>query len=197
VQSESHRKRVRHFDTDGTARFLTCSTYRRLPLFTDIADPAVAEIVLNSIRRAAGDHEWDVLAWVIMPEHVHLVLHPGSPKNRPRLSAFLKAFKQTSSFRIKQGLRRTSPEVLDALTIQERPGKTVFRFWQEGSGFDRNLLSPEAVRNAINYTHANPVRRGLCQNPDQWAWSSIHQWLRPSEPIPDWMPRVNHARLRS
>ena len=51
-------------------------------------------------------------------------------------------------------------------------GKIAHRFWQRGGGHDRNLFTPEAVRAGIDYVHLNPVRRGLCERPADWRWSS-------------------------
>ena len=51
-------------------------------------------------------------------------------------------------------------------------GKVAHRFWQRGGGFDRNLWSPRAIWNTIDYIHQNPVREGLCTYPPDWYWSS-------------------------
>ena len=75
------------------------------------------------------------------------------------------------------------------LTIQERPGKTVFRFWQEGPGHDANLRDRESIVKAIRYMHFNPVKRGLCATPDDWAWSSARQYHN-LEPLSAWTPQV-------
>ena len=48
--------------------------------------------------------------------------------------------------------------LLDQLTVQERPGKFCFRFWQEGPGYDRNLNTPASIELALDYIHRNPVR---------------------------------------
>ena len=50
--------------------------------------------------------------------------------------------------------------------------KKVFRFWQAGGGFDRNLWSAEAVHSSIKYIEANPVRAELAKKPEDWKWSS-------------------------
>jgi putative transposase len=68
------------------------------------------------------------------------------------------------------------PPLGEQLTVQERPGKTCFRFWQEGPGFDRNIFSRAAVLRAIDYLHLNPVRRGLCQRTVDWRWSSARYY---------------------
>jgi len=51
-------------------------------------------------------------------------------------------------------------------------GKTVFRFWQAGGGFDINLWSAKAIHSSIKYIEANPVRKELVEQPEDWKWSS-------------------------
>jgi putative transposase len=59
----------------------------------------------------------------------------------------------------------------------ERPGKRVFRFWQEGPGYDRNLSSQKTVLSAIKYIHLNPVRRGLVARAADWKWLSARLYV--------------------
>jgi len=51
-------------------------------------------------------------------------------------------------------------------------GLPSYRFWQRGGGYDRNLVSKQAVLNSIEYIHNNPVRKGLVKSPEDWNWSS-------------------------
>jgi len=51
-------------------------------------------------------------------------------------------------------------------------GETHYRFWQRGGGYDRNVVEADTLYRLIQYVHANPVRRGLCQRPEDWLWSS-------------------------
>ncbi len=73
--------------------------------------------------------------------------------------------------------------LLKKLTIQQRPGVTTFRFWQEGPGYDRNLTEPGTILASIDYIHANPVRRGLCVRGIDWRWSSARRYLSPKSAI--------------
>lgn len=66
----------------------------------------------------------------------------------------------------------------------ERPGKTAFRFWQEGPGYDRNLNRTATVLSSIDYIHENPVRRGLCRQAVDWKWSSA-RWYASDGRIDD------------
>ena len=93
------------------------------------------------------------------------------------ISGFLKAVKQPFSNRIKRLLTNNSSRLLQRLTVRERPGKMVFRFWQEGPGYDRNLLTPEAVQASLDYIHMNPVRRGLVDEARLWRWSSCRWYI--------------------
>jgi putative transposase len=74
-------------------------------------------------------------------------------------------------------LLRSNPDRLARLTVQERPGKTCFRLWQEGAGFDRNVYTAEAISASIDYIHNNPVKRGLCERAVKWKWSSARFYL--------------------
>ena len=64
-------------------------------------------------------------------------------------------------------------------------GKKVFRFWQTGGGFDRNLWNAKAIHSSINYIEANPVRAGLVEKPEDWQWSSAHARVYKEGLIPD------------
>lgn len=186
---QPHRKRLTRYECPGHARSLAFSTYRRLPLLEEAAH---AEIVLDAIGRACGKQGWSVLAYVVMPEHVHLLVLPahGPRASPPSISRLLWAIKRPNSFRVKQRLDEVNAPLLDELTIRERPGTTVFRFWQEGGGYDRNITSLETLRHTIEYIHANPVRRGLVRRPEDYRWSSARQWLFPDDAVSEWMPRI-------
>ncbi len=86
---------------------------------------------------------------------------------------------------------RTHPTaLLERLTVRERPGKTAFRFWQEGSGYDRNLMTTEAVQASIDYIHMNPVRRGLVDEARLWRWSSCRWYTEESQCRDEALPTV-------
>lgn len=164
-----HRKRVRHFDDAGHVHELTFSCYDRLPLLTN--DERM-EMLARAVDAAASRHGFALSAFVFMPEHVHLLVYPLETSSQ--ISSLLKAIKQPFSNRVRQGLEQGNLGLLRRLTVQERPGKTAFRFWQEGGGFDRNLTEPKTVRAVIDYLHLNPVRRGMVSQAGDYRWSSFH-----------------------
>ena len=129
-----HRKTIKHHHEPGDCHELTFSCYRRMPLLTN--DDWRKKLCV-AIDRAMDGHDFRLIAFVLMPEHVHLLIYPTVAE--PRIDKLLFAIKRPHSYRIKQLLTKDNNPPLNELTIQERPGKMVFRYWQEGPGYDRTF----------------------------------------------------------
>ena len=181
-----HRKRVKHIHEVGHLHELTFSCYRRLPL---LVNEQWCALLAESVDRAVERHRYRLIAFVFMPEHVHLLVLPE--RDASTIPELLKAIKRPYSYRIKQWLQGADQELLGRLTIQQRPGVMTFRYWQEGPGYDRNITEPGAIRAAVNYIHNNPVQRGLCQRAIDWKWSSARRFILPESPIEDELPRLH------
>ncbi len=181
----SHRKRVRHYVLPGHCNELTFSCYKRTPLLTN---GAWREELARAVDQACLRHAWRLAAFVFMPEHVHLIVHPA--ESSARIAAFLFALKRPFSYRIKRRLQECGSPLLEKLTIRQRPGVTTFRFWQEGPGFDRNLTSGKAILAAIDYVHLNPVRRGLCGRAADWRWSSARWYESDGASVDPALPQL-------
>jgi len=113
-----------------------------------------------------------------MPNHVHLLVWPH--EEAAAIDQLLFAIKRPFSYRVKQWLIAAHDPLLARLTVRQRPGKTTFRFWQEGPGHDRNLVEPTWAEGAVDYIHRNPVRRGLCERATDWLWSSARWYADPT-----------------
>jgi putative transposase len=181
-----HRKRIKHWHEPGHPHELTFSCFQRLPLLNE---DWRKRLLSQAIDRAVHRYSFDLVAFVYMPEHVHLIVLPRG--DEAPIDKLLWAIKRPCSFRIKRQLVQQNSPWLRRLTIRERPGRTVFRFWQEGPGYDRNLIKQEAMIEAMEYIHLNPVRRGLCQLPEQWEWSSWHHYHDRDRPADRDLPRVH------
>ncbi len=101
------------------------------------------KILAGSLSAACVDEGFDLIAFVFMPEHIHLLV---APLNRTStVSRLLARTKQPTSKQIKALLVQAGSSLVEQLTVKERPGKHCFRFWQEGPGFDRNIFTAQAV----------------------------------------------------
>jgi putative transposase len=162
-----HRKLIRHFHEPGDVHELTFSCYQRMPILTNNSWRAKLSECINE---ACDELRCHLAAFVYMPEHVHLLV--WGMEAREQVSAFLSRVKQPLSIFVRADLEAVQSQLLARLMARERPGKIVFRFWQEGPGFDRNLFTTKAVQASIDYIHVNPVKRGLCATARDWRWSS-------------------------
>ena len=159
-------KRVKHFDIAGHAHELTFSCFKRKPI---LVDDQLRKLLSQSIDQAMTSKGYTLVAFVYMPEHVHLLVYPRPDADE--IKDLLYAIKRPFSYRVKKLLEQSNSYLLDQLTVQTG-GRTRFHYWQAGPGYDRNISSMTVMEKVIDYIHKNPVRRGLCVSPDQWKWSS-------------------------
>jgi putative transposase len=171
-----HRKTIQRFNTASHAHLLTFSCYQRYPIFNNEKYRAWFS---GGLDRTLEKQNYKLIAFVYMPEHLHLLVWPSLPEYS--ISALLFALKRPLSFKIKRDMEQHGDPWLKKLTIRDRPDHTSFRFWQEGSGFDRNLQTTQSCMTAAEYLHNNPVRRNLCATPAAYRWSSWKFFHAPDE----------------
>ena len=148
-----HRKTRKVYDREGDAHFLTFSCFRRLPL---LSRERTCQWLVEAIDRSRQKNPFNLWAWVIMPEHVHLVLLPHEDVG---IASILTTMKQSVSRRAINWLKNESPHYLETLLDLQPNGKQSYRFWQRGGGYDRNLGSVRDIHEKIQYVHRNPIRR--------------------------------------
>jgi putative transposase len=158
--SPPHRKQVRSYNVPGHAHELTFSCFRRLPLLSRDRSRRWFLDALDSARRRRDLALW---AYVIMPEHVHVIVWPRGGNYEVRL--IRTAFKVPVQRKALTFLRQQAPEYLNQLRDEQPNGEVHYRFWQRGGGYDRNITDPDTLRTMIEYIHHNPVRRGLVSRP--------------------------------
>ncbi len=113
---------------------------------------------MEELERARTEFRFYLWAYVLMPNHVHLLIYPY--QDAYNISTILEAIKGRTSKRYGAWLREEKPERYKRYLVRIGLNKT-FRFWQAGGGFDRNLWNPAAIHRAMDYIEANPVRVNL------------------------------------
>jgi len=127
-----------------------------------LKEPAVAALVAGSLRFFEGQR-YALHAWVVMPNHVHAVVHPTPPHT---LSSILKSWKGYTALHANRLLNRT--------------GTT---FWQNES-YDHCCRDDEDRARCCAYTTLNPVTARLRTRPQDWPWSSAHVGQASGLPVP-------------
>ncbi len=140
---------LRRFQQCGQLHFVTFSCYRRRQR---LAVPAARTLFEQALERTRRSYRFFVCGYLVMPEHVHLLV---SKPEKATLAAALQALKQAISRRLPEG------------------GEA---FWQ-ARYYDFNVFSAAKRTEKLRYMHRNPVKRGLVERPEDWAWSSFRHYL--------------------
>jgi putative transposase len=134
------------FQQCGCFHFITFGCYRR---FQNLGTAPARALFEESLEKMRVRYDFVVCGYVVMPDHVHLLV--SEPK-RALLSKAVQALKLSVSVQSK-----------------ERP------FWQ-ARYYDFNVHNEEKRVEKLRYMHRNPVRRGLVEKPEEWKWSSFRHY---------------------
>jgi putative transposase len=163
--------KLRRYYGAGYLHFITTSCYRRLPL---LEKPQHRDLLLDVLERVRRRYHFVVVGYVIMPEHMHLLL---SEPERGDPSKVMQAIKQGFARRL---LRKQSAAD-DPPTNDRRQGglwDTAFdrgHLWQ-ARFYDFVVYTENKRVEKLRYMHRNPVKRGLVAEPQQWDWSSYRHY---------------------
>ena len=171
------RKLRRDSTWPGDAYELTFSCYRRFPF---LSRDRTREWFVEALNQAREKLAFDLWAWVIMPEHVHLLVSPNG--SQTTIGKIRSHIKEPVARRAMNYLEINAPEWLQKITVSEG-SRTRRRFWQPGGGYDRNCTEIATAHAMIDYIHLNPVRRGLVEQSTDWEWSSA-RWYAGLRPVP-------------
>jgi len=123
-----------------------------------LQNPRMAEVMLQTLQKFAGER-YRLLAWCIMPNHVHVLIEAWQS-----LPLIVQSWK---SYTGRWALAHNAELGLGV------PGKP---FWMR-EYWDRFIRDEGHLNASVAYIHSNPVKAGLCANEEEWVWSSAY--LRP------------------
>jgi putative transposase len=162
---------LQRFQQTNQLHFITFSCYKRQPFLQTPTAKDILEQILEQTRKQQGLR---IAAYVLMPEHVHLLTNEPVTST---LAIFLQILKQQASRELKSPAQK--------------------QFWQRRY-YDFNVSSPEKFTEKLQYIHRNPVKRGLVSSPEEYRWSSFNHYAT-GEPHPveiesQWTARRRESR---
>jgi putative transposase len=137
---------LKRYQDEADDHFITFSCYSREPY---LSTPSARDIFEQSLESTRKRYNFELLGYVIMPEHVHLLV--SEPETKP-LSTALQALKLSVS-------KRSTPKP----------------FW-ETRYYDFNVFTHNKRVEKLKYMHRNPVTRGIVIAPEDWRWSSYRHY---------------------
>jgi len=153
----------------GDLHFVTFSCYRRLPL---LGSQRARSLFVRELARVRLEYGFRLAGYVVMPNHVHLLMNEPS---KGTVSTALQMLKQRVSRKMRKRKKRGREGQL-ALAFGTE-GKAARSFWQ-ARFYDFNVYSLGKVKEKLNYMHANPVIRKLVRHARDWPWSSWSQYVK-------------------
>jgi putative transposase len=158
-------KRLHRYYGSGHFHFITSSCYHRRPL---LGTARRRELFLKILEEVRARYGFIVVGYVVMPEHIHLLI---SEPDHGNPSTVMQVLKQRFARRVLGEWRRRKK------TEQGRLWQEAFEqghIWQKRF-YDFVVRSQAKRVEKLRYMHNNPVKRGLVLEPEQWKWSS-YRW---------------------
>jgi len=163
------RNPLRRYYGRGDLHFITFSCYRRRPF---LRNRHARDCFLKILDEVRSRYEFLLVGYVIMPEHVHLLI---SEPRKGNPSKVLQVLKQKVSPALRKQRRKP---VLRQLPLEFAASETdALVFWQRRF-YDFNVWSSEKLKEKLDYMHANPVARRLVAHPKDWPWSSWAYYVK-------------------
>jgi putative transposase len=146
-------KGLRRWYGGGDFHYITCSCHDRKPF---LGSAYRRDIFLEIFEEVRQKYEFSVIGYVVMPEHVHLLI--GEPR-------------ETTVSLVMQVLKQRVSRLCLSKVKSSAHGELPPAFWQPRF-YDFNVFTKKKIIEKLRYIHRNPVKRGLVESPEQWRWSS-------------------------
>lgn len=158
--------RLHRYFGAGYLHFIATSCYRRR---APLGQSKNRDLFLQLLEQVRRRYHFVVVGYVVMPEHVHLLLSEPECGNP---SVVMRVLKQAFTRRLLRKLR---------LRVDTQQGAPASVALEEGHiwrcrFYDFVVFSEKKRIEKLRYMHRNPVKRGLVLEPQQWAWSSFRHY---------------------
>ncbi|MDH5434259.1 MAG: transposase [Gammaproteobacteria bacterium] len=148
--------------------FITLTVLHWIPIFTR---PETVNILLDSLKHLSKEG-LSIYAYVILENHCHFVVQSKNLDND--ISRF-KSYTAKQLIKYLNDNRVT--QILDQLEFYKKAHKTdrAYQLWQEGV-HPEWIQNEEMMKQNVEYTHQNPVKRGYVDNALHWRYSSARNY---------------------
>ncbi len=162
-------KGLKRYYGSNDLHFITCRCYRRLTL---LGSRPPRDFFVDRLEQVRKKYQFAVCGYVVMPEHIHLLITEPRHGN---VSPVMQVLKQRVARKLLAKVRSSAmdekQQALFAMNADAHRG----HFWQRRF-YDFNVWTEKKRIEKLKYMHRNPVKRGLVNSPELWAWSSFRYY---------------------
>jgi REP element-mobilizing transposase RayT len=156
---------------EGSIFYITSNIYNRICIFTR---PSFIISVIDSLNYYRYQYACKILGYVIMPDHIHLLIWP---QDAHMITDFMRDFKRFTSGRITRQAKLEGK--VDWVEKFEEAGQEThradYKVWQD-SFWEQNIYTQKFLEQKLSYIHMNPVRVGICAKADDYPYSSYRNY---------------------
>src|SRR6266496_2619678 len=148
--------------TEYFAQFFTATILEWKPL---LQQEKYKNMIINSLSFLVKDKRVIVYAFIIMNNHIHFIwqIQEGFTKE-----AVQRDFLKFTAQKIKDDVEKNHPKVMSLFKVNAKDRK--YQIWERNS-LSVDLFSERVFIQKLNYIHQNPVKAGLCNNPEEYYYS--------------------------
>jgi len=164
--------------------FVTCNLVRTRAVLNEDD----CEVLARVMQARREEHGFLLTAWVFLPDRGHAILGPRYPKG---LSLVMESVKVSSTRQI-NAQRGDRGRLWQGRFFDPAPlPLNIFV-----AGRRRALRTVKEYQETVEYLHLNPLRRALVKRPEDWKWSSVHEYAFPAVPEARHQPPLRIDRVR-
>lgn len=156
---------------EGSIFYITSNIYSRLQIFTR---PSFIIPIIDSLNYYRYQYACTLLGYVIMPDHIHLVLWP---QDTSIVTEFMRDFKRFTSGRITRQAKLEDETYwlakFEGAGLET--GRADYKVWQD-SFWEQCIYTEDFLRQKLNYIHLNPVRAGIVEDVAEYPYSSYRNY---------------------
>lgn len=158
--------RLTEVDYSNQVVYITTNTNKRISVLT--GEPRI-NLLYESLERAHCKYRFKVNGYVIMPDHVHLIL----------------VSKNNDLSEILHDIKGYFAHYIFKMGLYQSPGP----LWQRGF-YDHIIRNEEDLVEKLNYIHANPLRAGLTGEIAGYRHSSFRYYYEENDELPVWFQKI-------
>lgn len=144
--------------------FLTVTTNYRQPILIDNI-----KLLRESFQRAKVTYKFDIISYVILPDHMHIIIHPENVNEYPKI---IFGIKYHFSRNIDGGLG--NPPYALSLSKVNKKEKGI---WQRRY-YEHTITNEDDLNKHLDYIHYNPVKHGYVRKVMDWEFSSFDKFVK-------------------
>lgn len=149
----------------NTDLFITIVTNNRQPILIDNI-----ELLRESFKRAKQTYIFDIFACVILPDHMHLIIHPENIYEYPKIIFAIKYY-FARNVNV-GGVGTPLYEISKSKTEKGEKGIWQRRYWEH------TIRDEEDLNKHVDYIHYNPVKHSYAKNVKDWGFSSFDKFVK-------------------